>query len=338
MLRGAIIGLGNIALRGHVPALTTEAMRAKLTISAVVDVTAHNRDQAANILPGAGVYTTLDELIRTDKPDFVDICSPPHTHAEYIRACAENNIHILCEKPLVESFQTVEQTVRVLRNSDVAFVPCHQYKYSPLWRTIRDIIAAGKLGTVTLAQFNVYRLQADTGTAGWNPSWRTSKQISGGGILVDTGAHYFYLAQYFFGLPERVSAVLRTLKHREYGVEDTALVTLEYPSTLMQINLTWAANQRANSVYIAGTGGSLSYDGTRLVLAGSGGGEQEIPMPNVSDKNQYITWYEALAGEFVRRIETGQFSNDLVDEAYHVMKMLDLSSRSSETGEILEYA
>ena len=237
MLRGALIGFGNIAVRGHVPALTSEAMKAKIVISAIVDVAGQNREQAAKLLPGAVFYSSLEDLLLGGKPDFVDICSPPHTHAEYIRTCTENKIHILCEKPLVESFRSVEQTVHTLRGADIAFVPCHQYKYSPLWKTIREYITSGKLGKVTLAQFNVYRLQADTGTTGWNPAWRTSKQISGGGILVDTGAHYFYLAQYFFGLPKRISAVLRTLKHKEYGVEDTALVTLEYPSTLMQINL-----------------------------------------------------------------------------------------------------
>jgi predicted dehydrogenase len=336
ILRGAIIGLGNIAIRGHVPALTSRALLEKVKITAIMDVVGQNRDQVA-VLPEAKFYSNLEDLFRGEELDFVDICAPPHTHAHYIHACTQKKLHVLCEKPLVENFASAEESVKTLRAADVVFVPCHQYKYSPLWRTIREFIVSGKLGNVTLAQFNVYRMQADTGAADWNPGWRTNRQQSGGGILVDTGAHYLYLAQYFFGLPKRISSVLRTLKHSGYGVEDTALVTLEYPSTLMQINLTWAASQRANSVYIAGTKGSLSYDGTRLVWNGSEG-EKEIPMPNVSDKNQYISWYEALLMEFVGRIESNNYSKDLVEEAYNVMKMLDLSNRSSEGHEILEYA
>ena len=61
-------------------------------------------------------------------------------------------------------------------------------------------------------------------------------------------------------------------------------------------------------------------------------------MPNVSDKNQYISWYEALLMEFVGRIESNNYSKDLVEEAYNVMKMLDLSNKSSEGHEMLEYA
>jgi predicted dehydrogenase len=334
-LRGAVIGLGNIAVRGHLPAYAQVAERLKIV--AVMDVVAENAARAAETLPGALYHADLRSLLDGERLDFVDICTPPHTHAEYIRACASRGIHVLCEKPLAERHEGVAAIADAVRSSGIVFVPCHQYKYSPLWKAIRDTIASGSLGTVSLAQFNVYRLQADTGTAGWNPAWRTSKSHSGGGILVDTGAHYLYLAQYFFGLPRRVSAILRTLKHAEYGVEDTAVVTLEYPATLMEINLTWAASTRANSVYVAGTKGSLSYDGQRL-LQTDAAGTREIPMPDVSDKNQYVAWYATLLREFAGRVERGDRSTDLLDEAANVMKLLDLCYRSSERQAMLEVA
>jgi len=335
MYNGALIGFGNIATRGHVPAYLSAGVKSHIRIFAVMDVAEQNRLSVPQFLSGAKVYSSFDELLDREKLDFVDICTPPHTHAAYIRACAAKNIHILCEKPLAEKYESAAPLLDLVRKSNIVFVPCHQYRYSPLWKSIYDLMVEGELGRVTLAQFNVYRLQADTGTAGWNPQWRTSKSTSGGGILVDTGAHYFYLAQYFFGVPQRVSAILRTLKHSDYGVEDTAIVTLEYPATLMQINLTWAASHRANSVYIAGTKGSLAYDGARLLHTNSNG-VREIPMPDVSDKNQYVAWYAALIEEFIRRIDQKNSSTDLLDEAMNVMKMLDASYRSSGQELILD--
>lgn len=328
MLNGAIVGLGNIATRGHLPAYADGRVCDRLRIVAVADVVENNRAKAAELLPAARFYPGLESLLDAEKPDFVDICTPPHTHAAAIRLCAERGIHVICEKPLAENFAAAREISDAVRSAGIVFVPCHQYKYSPLWSTINRMIRSGDLGQVTLAQFNVYRMHADSGTAAWNPGWRTEKNHSGGGILVDTGAHYFYLAQFFFGVPGAVSAVLRTLKHAEYGVEDTAIVTLEFPATLMQISLTWAAGHRANSVYIAGTGGSLSYDGTRLVHSHAGG-VREIPMPDVSDKNQYIGWYAELLQEFARRAGAGERSTDLLDEAFTVMKLLDASYRSS---------
>ena len=306
-----------------------------MQVTAVLDVAEQNRDRAKELLPAAKFYTDIDAFLRSEQLDFVDICSPPHTHAGYIALAVGRGLHIVCEKPLAHRFDVAEAIAANAGNGKVVFVPCHQYKYSPLWSKIHEIISAGTLGDISLAQFGVYRLQADTGTASWQPGWRTSREHSGGGILADTGAHYFYLAQYFFGMPKKVSSVLRTLKHREYGVEDTAVVTLEYPSTLMQVNLTWAAGLRANSVFIAGTAGSLSYDGQRLLHADAAG-VREIPMPDVSDKNQYISWYASLFGEFRRRVEEKQTTPDLLNEAVNVMKLLDCSTRASDTDAVLE--
>jgi predicted dehydrogenase len=337
MLRGAIIGLGNIAVRGHVPAfMTDDKLRSKANIFAVMDVAEINREKVRENLPHTEFYSDITSLLKQERLDFVDICTPPRTHSEYIRLCAAKGIHIICEKPLTERYETTLDLVKTVQASKIVFVPCHQYKYSPLWKSIHDVMNSGAIGKVTLAQFNVFRLQADTGTAGWNPTWRTSKNHSGGGILVDTGAHYFYLAQYFFGVPKKVSAVLRTLKHYDYDVEDTAAVTLDYNGTLMQINLTWAAGQRANSVFIAGTDGSLSYDGSKLFLTNADG-TKELPMPNISDKNQYIGWYAALFKEFFRRIEGKNYSTDLLIEAVNVMKLLDVSYRSSKQQAVLDF-
>ena len=335
MLRGAVIGLGNIAIRGHFPAyLGDEALRSVTQIVAVMDISEGNHAHVSKILPAARFYSDIHALLENEELDFVDICSPPTTHLEYIRVCSSRSIHVICEKPLTENLPTSTDVVNAVANSNIVFVPCHQYKYSPLWKCIFEKLQTHEIGRVTLAQFNVFRLQADTGTEAWNPSWRINKQQSGGGILVDTGAHYFYLAQYFFGMPVKVSAVLRNLKHQEYGVEDTAVCTLEYDKMLMQVNLTWAAAQRANSVSIAGTEGSLLYDGSKLLLSNANG-TRDIPMPDVSDKRQYVQWYVSLFKEFVRRVEAKDYSHDLLNEAFQVTKLLDLCYRSSAEQTVL---
>lgn len=337
LLRGALIGLGNIAVRGHVPAYALDGVRSQLKLTSVLDVVEHTREKAAEHLPDAKFYTNLHEMLESQPLDFVDICTPPHTHAEYIRTCMAKGLHIVCEKPLAHRYDVAVELIDEVRRARVVFMPCHQYKFSPLWSTIHELITTGKLGRVTVAQFNVYRMNADAGTAAWNPEWRTNKQQSGGGILVDTGAHYFYLSQYFFGVPRSLAAILRTLKHRDYGVEDTAMVTLEYDQLLVHLNLTWAGSSRANSVYIAGTEGNLSYDGTRLQLTNADG-TQEIPMPDVSDKRQYISWYGSLLNSFADRVRAGNIGEDQLCEAINVMKMVDLCYKSDVGGRVMGFA
>jgi len=325
--RGALIGCGNIAARGHLPALRSDPVLYEAArIVAVVDV-ADPRPAHPGLLDGASYFPTLDALLRTQRVDFVDICAPPSTHADAIEICAREGLHILCEKPLTDRPASVARVSSALRGTQSVFVPCHQYKYAPLWSAIERCIAAGSLGRVTLARFEVWRTQADTGTAAWNPAWRTQRELGGGGVLTDTGAHYFYLARWMFGMPQRVTAVLRNLKHSQYAVEDTALVTLEYDQMAVQLALTWAASERANSVYIAGTAGSLAYDGMRL-LQTTAGGTHELPIGDVSDKSQYVSWYAALLREFVQRMRSANTSLDLLQEAEAVMHLLDVAYRA----------
>ena len=335
-LRGALIGLGNIALKGHVPAYRHPGASGGLGIVAACDISASAPGICRSELPGVNFYSDIGAMLAAEKPDFIDICTPPHTHAEYIRAGAAGGAHILCEKPLADRFTAIDGIAAALGGKEIVFVPCHQYRYSPLWSSVASVIAEGRIGRVTLAQFNVYRTQADTGSPAGNPAWRTDRSQSGGGILADTGGHYFYLVQHFFGLPRSVQASLRTLRHSGYGVEDTALVILEYEGTAVQISLTWAADARANSMVITGSEGNLRYDGTQLLLTRSSGTER-LPMPDVSDKNQYIGWYVSLLGEFSERIRTKNYGDDLLRESVNVMKLLDLSYRSGVERRALEF-
>ncbi|HLF13424.1 MAG TPA: Gfo/Idh/MocA family oxidoreductase, partial [Bacteroidota bacterium] len=190
-LRGALIGLGNIALKGHVPAYRHPAASGDLEIAAACDISPGAPGICRSELPGVNFYSDAGAMLAAEKPDFVDICTPPHTHAEYIRAGVAGGAHILCEKPLADRIAAVDAIAAALSGREIVFVPCHQYRYSPLWSSVASVIAGGRIGRVTLAQFNVYRTQADTGSPAGNPAWRTDRSQSGGGILADTGAHYF---------------------------------------------------------------------------------------------------------------------------------------------------
>jgi predicted dehydrogenase len=335
-LRGGLVGLGNIALKGHLPAYRSAAAEPGLEIVAACDVAAAAAEICGRELPGARLYATPEEMLAAEKLDFADVCSPPNTHAAAVGIFASAGVHVLCEKPLADRLEPALLIDGAVRSSPIVFVPCHQYRYSPLWGTVASVIAGGKIGRPTLAQFNVYRTQADTGSPAGNPAWRTDRSTSGGGILADTGAHYLYLAQMFFGVPVSVHADLKNLKHTGYPVEDTALVTLGYEHTAVQINLTWAADARGNSMVITGTGGNLRYDGTRLLLT-RGGATEELPMPDISDKGQYVSWYASLLGEFSGRIRRKNHDHDLLEESLNVMKLLDLSYRSGGERRTLEF-
>src|SRR5216117_1746733 len=100
MLRGAIIGFGNIAIQGHVPAWRR---RRDVEIVGAADIRPVQRAALETHLPGTRWYDSSEELLADARLDFVDIATPPSSHAPLIRRALERGLHVLCEKPLVHS-------------------------------------------------------------------------------------------------------------------------------------------------------------------------------------------------------------------------------------------
>ncbi|HUW61371.1 MAG TPA: Gfo/Idh/MocA family oxidoreductase [Candidatus Bathyarchaeia archaeon] len=46
-------------------------------------------------------YTNVEAMIAQERPDVVDVCSPPACHFEHARTALEASCHVLCEKPFV---------------------------------------------------------------------------------------------------------------------------------------------------------------------------------------------------------------------------------------------
>ena len=56
-------------------------------------------------------YTDMNALLAQEKPDYVDVCSPPGFHYEHVRAALEVDCDVLCEKPFVFEWGTERSLV-----------------------------------------------------------------------------------------------------------------------------------------------------------------------------------------------------------------------------------
>ena len=79
MFKGAIIGLGNVALNGHVPGWKGNS---EFQIVAGMDPHADRRELFSQALPEAFCTDCFAQL--PEELDFIDICTPPHTHFKMI--------------------------------------------------------------------------------------------------------------------------------------------------------------------------------------------------------------------------------------------------------------
>ena len=326
-LRGALVGAGNIALRGHAPQWAQdEVLSQGVEIVAVADLSESNLEAARAFFPQAACYASAEELLERETLDFCDICTPPFTHRSLIEEAAGRGLHVVCEKPLAPSLADAEHISRTVRSAGISFQPCHQYHYSPQWQAVEQLLP--RVGRVHFAEYEVHRMAANEGNPHWSPGWRTDRAFAGGGILVDHGAHIFYQLRSVLGEPKTVQATVRTLQHLAYRVEDTALVVLDFGDCLAQVSLTWAARRRAIQFRFVGERGELVGDdsGVRLHADTS---EEILFDKGLSRDSSHSDWYAPLFRGFAERVRNNDTSCEGLDEALYVSRVITRAYESS---------
>lgn len=330
MFNGAIIGFGNIAQTNHLDAYKNDNIKDRAKIVAAVEPVIENYEVNKRNFPEIKFYPTFNELINNEKIDFADITCPPEFHFDIIKKSIENNLHIICEKPFVLNLVEAEKIQKMLLESGNIFIPCHQYKYSPVWINFKKFIDEQSASKKVLAQFNVFRLQADTGLKSTLNKWRTSAQTEGGGVLIDTGIHYLYLVNWMFGKPIKISSHLSTLSHSNYKSEDTAVVIYESEKGIAQITVTWAADKRHNDAKAVCSNGSLFYQSGNKMLKTSADITEELVVPDASEKSHYSALYVKMFSEFFDAVDKKKQNVQWIDEAYQSVYLLNECIRSSE--------
>src|SRR6187402_3780930 len=74
VLRGAFIGFGNVAAKGHLPGWQSVK---DVQIIAATDVVATQRKAFLEAYPAGRWHESVDALLSDKTLDFVDICTPP---------------------------------------------------------------------------------------------------------------------------------------------------------------------------------------------------------------------------------------------------------------------
>jgi glycosyltransferase AglD len=334
-LRGALLGAGNIALRGHGPQWAgASGLRDEVEIVAIADLSPANLEAARALFPDATPYARAEDLLEREALDFSDICTPPDSHRALVERAARNGVHVVCEKPLAPSLADAESIAATVREAGIVFQPCHQYHDSPTWSAVRALIP--RIGRIYFVDYEVQRTQANPGSSNWSPAWRTERARAGGGILVDHGAHIFYQLRAILGEPRTVQATVRTLHHR-YPVEDTALVVLDYGDCLARVNLTWAARRRGVRFQFVGERGELVGDDERVTLHAET--VEEVRFADaMSLGSDHSEWYAPMFRAFTDRVRRRDAAGDGLEEAVYVMRLISKAYASSAENRSLAFA
>ena len=327
MLQGAFIGFGNVAEKGHLPGWR---LRDDVRIVAATDAHATRRDAFGAACPEARCYDSVDALFSREVLDFVDICTPPGIHAALIEQALQAGLHVLCEKPLVTRVDDGKLVAKAAARAGRVVHAVHNWLKAPACRKISDLIAAGTIGQTRSIRWRTVRTQPASAVVAASGNWRMDPAIAGGGILFDHGWHAFYCLMRWGGEPRTVAAKLETRRFYEWPLEDTATVALELASGAGEIFLTWAGEERSNTIAIEGERGRIDAANERVVLQTDAGERHWSCPPALSQGSHHPDWFAGVADDFRAAVTTGGTGN--LAEAVSCARLIDLAQRSSEAG------
>lgn len=178
-----------------------------------------DRAAAAAAEYGAERGCSFAELIEAPDIDAVYIGTPPATHRDYAIAAVNAGKHVLLEKPAGMNEGEVREIAAVAAARGVFAMEAMWMKFNPLYRQLKEEIAAGVIGEPR-------SVRASFGIP--FPKTRGSKWsgLLGGSAMLDQGIYPLTLALDFLGAP---NAVFTTGRMQPDGVDSCANVTLEFP-------------------------------------------------------------------------------------------------------------
>lgn len=287
-LRGVAVGAGYFS-QFHYEAWS-RIPEVRLTALCDVDLARAGAVQKQYGIPR--VYHDIDDMFTAERPDFVDVITPPATHFEVCRAAADRGIHVICQKPLAPSFDEAEQLVQLCEAAQIRLMVHENFRFQPWHREIKRLLDAAAIGT----KLHTLSFRSRPGD-GWGPEaylnrqpyFRTMPRL----LIHETGVHFIDTFRYLAGEVASVIAVLRKLNPVIAG-EDCGLLVFEFTGGAVGV---WDCNRCNESNFpdprytfgeflVEGNGGSirLAGDGTLRIQKL---GEPERPHEYAHSRNGF---------------------------------------------------
>ncbi|MFA4043302.1 MAG: hypothetical protein HZRFUVUK_000067 [Candidatus Fervidibacterota bacterium] len=345
----AIIGCGGIArahLRGYIEIKRHEPELFKFV--AMCDPVEERANSFAEEASQAQsekihIYTDIDEMLRNEELDAVDICTPHGLHHIHATKCMEAGAHVLLEKPVGVTIKAAKVIVEASKRFNKIAAIAEQCFRSLPARTAKWVIHECKL----IGEPRLFYAQQ----VSWNPPpseqnaprwhWRVDRYLGGGGLVFDSGVHYIHTLRTLFGEVESVYAQVKQLQKRPHNKdgqivydfrEDTWMAVLNFASGVVGFwSYTSAApgHQFTHVVYY-GTEGALIDSGDAFHGPFSGAMIHRV--------DGRVRRLSELQGEFLESLSTEQrkrlFPHNITDPfAIECYDFLD-AIRSGRTPEV----
>jgi predicted dehydrogenase len=261
-------------------------------ITAIADTSAANREKFANAfgLKEAKQYDDYRSMLEEADIDAVVICSPHTLHFRQATDVLESGRHVLIEKPMTCSSSEAEQLLKTAERSGKLLQVSYQRHFQPEFMYIRDTIQSGAIGRLTSVTASLYQ----DWKQGTTQSWRQNPELSGGGMLMDSGSHIVDMLLWTTGL---TPAEVKPQMHRQgTPVEIDSFTSIRFEEgAIAGLNIVGYSPCWHETYVFCGEEGGIFFDNGKITLRRR---KQENVVPELPKQttNQDKSFIDAILG------------------------------------------
>ena len=217
MIDVGLVGFGFAGRVFHAPVISAVP---GLQLRAIVQRSAND---AKAIYPQADIVKSIEGLLSINEIRLVVVATPNVSHYELAKKCLLAGRDVVVDKPFTTTYAEAAELADLARKQGRLLTVYQNLRFNGDFRTIRQLLAANRLGRVALyeSHFDRYRLQLRSG------AWR-ERADPGSGVFFDLGVHLIDQAMVLFGRPQAITADIR-IERAEAVVDDAFDVILHYP-------------------------------------------------------------------------------------------------------------
>jgi len=259
----AVIGAGEIVRSCHLPAYRM----ADFLVVGIYDIDPAKAKAAAAEHRLPRVYLSLEELLADPNVQICDIAVPAKQQLRIVRECAAAGKHILCQKPLAESYAEAEEIAATCAAAGIRAASNQQMRWAPGISASRAIVRRGWIGEPLQAS-----IQVNVRTEWENWEWLTRIETL---EIMYHSIHYMDSIRYVMGTtPEYIYADGARLPGQPYRGETRTLIHIKFPGEARGLIHDSHNNRQPQEDWYA----TFRFEGTDGVIRGTNGALYDYPV------------------------------------------------------------
>jgi predicted dehydrogenase len=314
-------------------------------------VALYNRTRAkaealARLYGVQAVYGNVEELLRREPVDFLDVMTGAAANPTFVQLAAEHRLPVIVQKPMALDLEAAEGMVETCRRAGIPLMVHENWRWQRPIRQVKRVLENGRVGR----PFRAHILYANSYPVFENQPYLRERERF---ILTDMGSHILDVARYLFGEARTLYCHTAQVTPGIRG-EDVATVMIgmgdggkDAEGVTVLCSLSYASrveHDRYNETYMTvecseGTV-ELGPDYWVRVTTREGTSSVRYPPPHYPwSTPEFAVVHASIVPclrDLLRALQTGRPAATSGEDNLKTMRMVFAAYESAETGRVIE--